>query len=174
MTEARNEDDCVVMVMRGLLHELANVATVLDGVRSTLDSDEAAPTLRPKEDLAAATERIFRLHGELRSLLPDHEGPTALDPRAIAGDVARLMAWHVERPCLVAIEEGPVVPILGEAWRLRRQLLAACDSAAAGAAAFRLTLRVAGEEMVVAGADGTVLWAAPTLAAARGRERGGG
>lgn len=173
MTEPRTENETATCVMRGLLHELANIATVLDGVRAALEPEGGAPSLRPREDLDRATERLFELHAQLRSLLPDREGESALDPRAIASDVARLLAWHADRPCEVAVEEASVAPVLGVAWRLRRQLLAACDSASGGAAALRLTLRVVGDALVAEDASGRAIWSAPTLAAARGRPRAG-
>ncbi len=174
VTGTDESTDTVTRVMRGLLHELANVATVVDGARGSLEHDGAGALDRAREELAEASDRIFALHADLRSLLPDREGRTPLDPRALAADVVRLLAWHVERPLKVTVDEGPVAPVLGEAWALRRQLLSACDSAAGAAAAFRFGLRTAGDVVVAVDAAGAVFWSAPTLAAERARERGAG
>jgi len=165
-------DEVVTLVMRGLLHELANVATVVDGIRGALEHDGASATGRAREDLTLLTDRIFQLHGDLRALLPDREGRVALDPRAIAAEVIRLLAWHGERPCSITLDDGTVAPILGEAWQVRRQLLEACDAAAGAAATFRFSFRVVDERIEAVDAAGTAFWSAPTLAAARSSERG--
>jgi hypothetical protein len=164
-------EEAVTLVMRGLLHELANVATAADGVQSALRHEGAHALPRAQEDLAAAADRLFALHADLRSLLPDREGDTALDPRAIAADVVRLLAVHVERPLVVTLEDGVVPPILHTAWLARRQLLEGCDGAAGPATSFRFGFRVDGDDVVAVAEDGAVFWSAPTLTAARRRER---
>lgn len=171
MTEDRAKDGTVTLVMRGLLHELANLATAADGVQSALRHDGPTALPRAQEDLVSAVDRLFALHADLRSLLPDREGPAPLDPRALGADVARLLAWHVERPATVTIAEGSVPPILAEAWLARRQLLEAVDSALGPATTFRFAFRVDGDLVVAVSDDGTAFWSATSLAAARRRER---
>lgn len=171
MTETEARDRTVTLVMRGLLHELANLATATDGVQSTLKHDGAAALPRAQEDLAATADRLFTLHADFRSLLPDHEGSTALDPRALGADVARLLAWHMERPATVTISDDPVPPILAEAWRARRQLLESCDAALGSATVFRFAFRSDGEMVTAVSDDGTTFWSALSLAAGRRRER---
>ena len=171
MTAMGAGDDAVTLVIRGLLHELANLATAADGVQSALRHEGANALPRAQEDLAAAADRLFALHADLRSLLPDREGPTALDPRAIAAEVVRLLAWHVERPLEITLDDAVVPPILHTGWIARRQLLEGCDGAAGPATSFRFGFRVDGDDVVAVGADGSVFWTAPTLAAARRRER---
>lgn len=171
MTEVGTKDGTVTLVMRGLLHELANLATAADGVQSTLKYDGADSVPRAQEDLAATADRLFALHADFRSLLPDHEGPAALDPRALGAEVARLLAWHVERPATLMIADDVVPPILVEAWIARRQLLEACDTALGSATTFRFAFRTDGETVSAVSDDGTAFWSAPSLAAARRRER---
>lgn len=171
MTLRETMDGTVTLVMRGLLHELANVATAADGVQSALRHEGAAALERSARELAATTDRLFALHADLRALLPDREGPTPLDARAIGADVARLLAWHVERPLAVTIDDGGVPPILAEPWLARRQLLEAVDSAAGEAEAFRFGFFADGDSITAVSSDGAVFWSAPTLAAARRRER---
>lgn len=163
----------VTLVMRGLLHELANVATAMDGVQASLRHDGPGAVERCTGELAIGTDRLFTVHAELRALLPDHGGATALDPREIAADVIRLLSWHVERPATVVLDEGPVVPIHGEPWVLRAQLLEAADVAMGDASSFRFSFRVEEETVTAVSADGKAFWSAPTLTAARRRERGG-
>ena len=172
MIADESADGTVTLIIRGLLHELANLATAADGVQTTLRHDGAAALPRALEDLAAAADRLFALHADLRSLLPDREGLTPLDPRAIAADVARLLAWHVDRPATVTFAEGSVPPIIAEAWLARRQLLEACDSLLGSATTFRFAFRADDEVVSAVSDDGTVFWSAPTLAASRRRERG--
>lgn len=164
-------DGALLLVMRGLLHELANIATATDGVQSSLRHDGTSALPRAQQDLSAATDRLFAMHADLRSLLPDREGPTPLDPRAIGAEVARLLSWHNERPLTVTVDADAVPPILDEAWRARRQLLEACDSAAGSATAFRFRFRADGDSVIAESSDGVAFWSAPTLAAARRRER---
>lgn len=171
MTGSSAAEGAVTHVMRGLLHELANIATAADGVSTALRHDGSAALPRAGEELAATTDRLFALHADFRSLLPDREGETPLDARAIGGDVARLLAWHNERPLTVTVEGDAVPPILAEAWRARRQLLEAVDSAAGAAGAFRFRFRADGDSVIAASSDGVEFWSAPTLAAARRRER---
>ncbi len=163
--------DTVTCVMRGLLHELANVATAFDGVTASLRYDGPSAIDRSTAELGLATDRLFTVHAELRSLMPDREGETALDPRALASDVARLLSWHVERPATVSLDEGPVAPILGEAWVLRRELLEAVDYAMGEGTALRFAFRAEGDTIAAVSSDGATFWSAPTLAAARRRER---
>lgn len=163
--------DTVTCVMRGLLHELANVATAFDGVTASLRFDGPSAMDRSTAELGLATDRLFTVHAELRSLMPDREGETPLDPRALAADVARLLTWHVDRPATVSLDEGPVAPVLGEPWLLRRQLLEAVDYAMGEATAFRFSFRSGDEAVEAVSSEGAVFWSAPTLAAARRRER---
>ena len=128
VTEPEAKDGTVTLVLRGLLHELANLATAADGVQSSLKHDGAASLPRAQKDLAATADRLFALHADFRSLLPDREGPSALDPRALGADVARLLSWQVERSATVTIADDVVPPIFAEAWLARRQLLEACDA----------------------------------------------
>jgi hypothetical protein len=165
-------DDAVTQVMRGLLHELANIATAADGVQSSLRHAGAAALPRAGEELAATVDRLFALHAELRSLLPDREGEMALDPRATGAEVARLLAWHNERRLAVTVGADPVPPILDAPWRARRQLLAAVDAAAGPAEAFRFGFRSEGDAVVAVSAAGRAFWSAPSLESARRRERG--
>ena len=171
-TETGPTADTVTLVMRGLLHELANVATALDGVQSALRFDGAPAVERAAVELGQATDRVFALHTSMRSLLPDREGASALDPRALAAEAGALLAWHVERPATISLDEGPAAPILGEAWRVRRQLLEALDAALGEGTALRFSFRVDGETISAVTADGRALWSSPTLAAARRLERG--
>jgi hypothetical protein len=173
VTASDAEDGAVTLVMRGLLHELANITTAADGVTSSLRHDGAAALPRAPEDLSAVVDRLFAMHADLRSLLPDREGEMALDPRAVAAEVARLLAWHNERKLAVTVDEDPVPPILDVPWKARRQLLAAVDAAAGDASAFRFSFRAEGDSMIAASSDGVTFWSAPTLAAARRRERDG-
>ena len=171
MTEPEAKEGTVSLVMRGLLHELANLATATGGVQSTLKHDGAASLPRAQEDLAATADRLFALHADFRSLLPDHEGLAALDPRALGADVARLLAWHVDRPATLTVADDAVPPILAEAWVARRQLLEACDTALGSATAFRIAFRSDGETVTAVSDDGTAFWSVPSLAAVRRRER---
>ena len=171
MTLHESADGTVTLVMRGLFHELANVATAADGVQTALRHEGGAALERSAAELSTITDRLFALHADLRSLLPDHEGPAPLDARAIGADVARLLSWHVERPLTVTIDDGSVPPILVEPWRARRQLLEACDSAAGEATAFRFGFFADGDSITAISSDGRRFWSAPTLAAARRRER---
>lgn len=169
--EHRDESRSVSFVMRGLLHDLANLATALDGVSNALKYEGAAAVGRAQVDLEKSTERMFALHAQLRSLLPDHGRPEAIDPREIAREVAVLLARHTARSCAVRVEEGPSAPILGEAWRVRRQLLAACDAAAGDSGDLAFSFRMVGDTVSAARSDGVVFWSAPTLSASRLRER---
>lgn len=169
-----NEDVSVAFVMRGLLHDLANLATALDGVTSALRYDGASALARVQEDVHRATDRLFALHAQLRSLLPDHGTSEAIDPRMIATEVSALLSWHGLRSCAVTIEEGAAAPILGEPWRVRRQLLAACDSAAGDSGDLHFSFRVAGDTVSAVRDDDVVFWTSLTLAAARLRERDAG
>lgn len=167
-------DRTTALVMRGLLHDLANSATAADGIANLLRFDGAPAVERAQVELAATTDRLFALHATMRSLIPDLGPEEALDPRELGAEVARLLAWQVEHPCTVTFVSGPTAPILGEAWRVRRQLLGACDAAAAGASTFRFSFRTEGDVVSAVAADGTVFWSAPTLDAARRRERAAG
>lgn len=170
-----DEDATLSHVMRGLLHDLANLATALDGASAALEHDGPKAVPRVADDLRRTTDRLFALHAQLRSLLPDRGGPEAIDPRAIAEEVAALLAWHTTRSCAVLIAPGPAAPILGEPWRVRRQLLAACDFAAGASGDLAFSFRVDGDTVsAVRDEDGVVLWSAPTLSAARVRERSEG
>ncbi len=171
MTAFEAKEGTVTLVMRGLLHELANLATATDGIQSTLKHDGAASLPRAQEDLAATTDRLFALHADFRSLLPDHGGPTALDARVLGADVARLLSWHVERPATLTIADDVVPPICAESWLARSQLLEACDAALGSATVFRFAFRTDGETVSAVSDDGVVFWSAPTLVAARRRER---
>ena len=166
-----DEEVSVAFVMRGLLHDLANLATALDGVTSALRHDGAPALARAQEDLHRATDRMFALHAQLRSLLPDHAKPEAIDPRAIATEVSALLSWHGLRSCAVTLEEGAVAPILGEPWQVRRQFLGACDSAAGDSGDLHFSFRVVGDTVSAVRDDGVVFWTSSTLAAARLRER---
>lgn len=170
VTAYETTDGTVTLVIRGLLHELANLATAAAGIQASLKHDGAGALPRAQEELAATADRLFALHADLRSLLPDHEGPTPLDPRAIGADVARLLSWHAERPATVTIADGRVPPILAEAWLARRQLLEACDAAVGSATVFRVTFRTDGETVTALSDDGIAFWSAPSLAAARARD----
>ncbi len=171
MTSRADAADTLTLVMRGLLHELANIATAADGVQSALRHDGAAALPRAQQELASATDRLFAMHADLRSLLPDREGASPLDPRAVGAEVARLLAWHNERPLTVTVDADAVPPILDEAWRARRQLLEAVDSAAGAATTFRFRFRAEGDSVIAESSEGAPFWSAPTLAAARRRER---
>jgi hypothetical protein len=167
------ESAVVTLVMRGMLHELANLATALDGVGNALKFDGADAVDRAQQDLTRTTDRVFALHGHLRSLLPDHTRAEPLDPRQIAAEVAALLAWHVERPCTITLEESTVEPILAEPWKVRRQLLTACDAAVDADGVLRFSLRVRDGSVEAVSTMGDVFWSAPTLAAARRLERAG-
>ncbi len=168
------EDRTTALVMRGLLHDLANLVTAVDGISHLLRCDGAAAVERAQAELSVTTDGLFALHATIRSLVPDVGPDEALDPREIGAEVAHLLAWHVEQPRTVTFERGPTAPILGEAWRVRRQLLGACDAAAAGASTFRFSFRTEGGVVSAVTGDGRVFWSAPTLDAARRRERDAG
>lgn len=163
----------VALVMRGMLHELANLATALDGVGNALRYDGASAIERAQLDLARTTDRVFGLHGHMRALLPDQTRAEPLDPRQIADEVRTLLTWHVERPCRITVDDAVVEPILGEAWRVRRQLLAACDAAVDTEGVLRFSFRVRDGMVEAVDAAGRAFWSAPTLAAARRLERAG-
>lgn len=167
------ESAVVTLVMRGMLHELANLATALDGVSNALRFDGAEAGERAQQDLARTTDRVFALHAHLRSLLPDHARAEPTDPRQIAAEVASLLAWHVERPCTITLEDSTVEPILAEPWKVRRQLLAACDAAVDRDGALRFSLRVRDGSVEAVSMMGTVFWSTPTLSTARRLERAG-
>lgn len=167
------ESAVVTLVMRGMLHELANLATALDGVGNALRFDGADAVERAQQDLSRTTDRVFALHTHLRSLLPDHTRAEPIDPRQIAAEVATLLSWHVERPCMITLEDSAVEPILGEPWKVRRQLLAACDAAVDREGVLRFSLRVRDGSVEAVSTIGAVFWSAPTLATARRLERGG-
>ncbi len=167
-----DEEATLSHVMRGLLHDLANLATALDGASAALEHDGAKAVPRVADDLRRTTDRMFALHAQLRSLLPDRGGAEAIDPRAIADEVAALLAWHTTRSCAVLVAPGNAAPILGEPWRVRRQLLGACDFAAGESGDLAFSFRVDGDVVsAVRDGDGVVFWSSPTLSAARLRER---
>ena len=171
---AEDEDRTLSSVTRGLLHDLANLATALDGITAALKHDGAKAIGRAEEDLRRTTDRVFALHAQLRSLMPDHGGAEAIDPRVIATEVAALLCWHTTRSCALLFAPGPTTPILGEPWRVRRHFLAACDSAAGASGDLTFAFRVEGTTVSAVRDDGFVFWSSPTLVAARLRERTGG
>lgn len=162
-----DEGDSVGFVMRGLLHDFANLTTSLDGLSSMLRHDGASAIARAQEDLQRTTDRMFALHAQLRSLMPEHGKAEAIDPRAIAAEVSALLSWHGGRSCALTLEEGAVVPILGEPWRVRRQFLAACDSAAGDSGDLHFSFLVTDAIVSAVRDDGVVFWTASTLSAAR-------
>jgi hypothetical protein len=168
------EDRAVALVVRGLLHDLANVATALDGVLQLLATHAAADRAdgaadvvpRARADLSRVTDRLFTLHAHLRSLTEDPGAAQALDPRVIAAEVAALLAWHIARPCTVEVAPGDAAPILGESWRVRRALLEACDAEAGPSGALRFAFQVEGDEVRAVREDGRPFWSAPQRASA--------
>lgn len=169
-----DEDRTLSSVTRGLLHDLANLATALDGITAALKHDGPQAIARAEEDLRRTTVRVFALHAQLRSLMSDHGGAEAIDPRAVASEVAALLRWHATRSCALLLDPGPAAPILGESWRVRRQFLAACDSAAGESGDLRFGFRVEGTTVSSVRDDGFVFWSSPTLTATRALERAGG
>lgn len=153
-----------IAVLRGLLHELANIATALDGTVSAVRTALGPAADRGIADLASVTDRVFELHARMRSLLPEAGRDEALDPRTIAAEVAALLQWHADHPCRVTFDASDVAPVRGELYELRVQLLAACDQAAAGAGELHVRLRVANGkvEAVIDDASGPI-WSAPLL-----------
>lgn len=170
LPEAQAELTTLSHVVRGLLHDLANLVTALEGATTALEHEGAVAVPRAKQDLRLTTDRLFALHTQCRSLLPDRGGAEALDPRAIAAEVAALLALHAVRPCAVHVGSGNAAPILGEPALVRRQLLAACDLAAGKTGDLAFSFRVDGDTVSAVRDDGVVFWTWPTLAAARGHK----